>query len=104
MSYLVVLFNLKDGVDAAAYEAWAKANDMPAVRGLKSIGSFDVFKLNELFRSGGKAPYQYVELIHVADMDLFGTEASADKMKAIAGQFREFADNPIFITADKLDG
>lgn len=102
--YLVVLFNLKDGASAADYEAWAKANDMPAVRGLKSIGSFDVFKLNELFRSGGKPPYQYCELIHVADDDLFGTEASTDKMKAIAGQFREFADNPTFIVSEKLDG
>lgn len=104
MSYLVVLFNLKDGVNPADYEAFAKSVDMPNVRALKSIGGFDVFKLNELFRSGAKAPYQYVELIHVADMDQFGVDTSTDAMKAVAGKFREFADNPIFISADKLDG
>ena len=102
MSYLVVLFNLKDGADAAKYEAWAQATDMPAVRGLKSIGGFDVFKLNELFRSGGKPPYQYVEIIEVADMDQFGVDASTETMKAVAGQFREFADSPIFISSEKL--
>ena len=102
MSYLVVLFNLKAGVDPAQYEAWAKSTDMPSVRGLKSIGGFDVFKLNEVFRSGGKPPYDYVELIEVTDMDQFGADAGTDKMKAVAVQFREFADSPIFISSEKM--
>ena len=38
MSYLVVLFNLKEGASVADYEDFAKTVDMPKVRGLKSIG------------------------------------------------------------------
>ena len=33
---LIALFNLKPGVSADRYEAWARETDMPTVRGLGS--------------------------------------------------------------------
>jgi hypothetical protein len=37
---IVALFNLKRGVSAADYEAWAKRVDLPTVNGLKSVDKF----------------------------------------------------------------
>jgi hypothetical protein len=37
MSTIVVLFNLKPGVEASAYEAWARDRDLPNVKALPSV-------------------------------------------------------------------
>ncbi len=94
---IVVLFNLRPGVDSAAYEAWAAASDIPTVRGLQSISGFDVLAATGLLGSDATPPYQYVEVIDVADMNQFGKDIGTDAMKAIAAKFQTFADNPIFV-------
>ena len=39
---IFALFNLKLGQDPAAYEAWARSTDIPAVRALGSVDDFQV--------------------------------------------------------------
>lgn len=103
MTYMVVLFNLKAGAAPDAYEAWARSTDIPTVRALKSNASFDVYKTLSVRGSDKTPPYQYVELISIADMDQFGADVSTDTMKKVAGEFREFADGPMFIVAEKIE-
>ncbi len=101
MTKIVVLFNLKDGADANAYENWAKQTDIPSVNALPSIANFEVFKTTGLL-GGGESPYQYIEILDVADMNGLGADISSETMQKVAAEFQEFADNPIFITTDKL--
>ena len=103
MTYLIALFNLKAGASPDAYEAWARSTDIPTVRGLKSNAGFDVWKALSVRGSDKAPPYQYVELITIADMDQFGADVSTDLMKKVSGEFREFADSPIFITCEKIE-
>jgi hypothetical protein len=98
---LIVLFNLKPGVSVERYEAWARATDLPIVRGLKSIGSFDVYKASGLL-SGAPSPYAYVEVIRVDDMATFREEVATETMKRVAAEFREVADDPKFIVTSAL--
>ncbi len=102
MTPIIVLFNLKSGVSPEAYEAWARSTDLPIVRDLKSIGSFDVYKSKGLLR-GGDAPYQYVEMIIVKDMEAFGSDVASATMQRVSGEFRTYADDPIFILCERLD-
>ncbi|MEE4184394.1 MAG: REDY-like protein HapK [Gammaproteobacteria bacterium] len=102
MAKLIVLFNLKPAADAAEYESWARTTDLPIVRNLSSVNSFDVFKVEGLFGNAAPAPYQYVEVIDIADLDVFGTEVATDVMRRVAGEFREFADNPVFMLSNEL--
>lgn len=95
---IIVLFNLRDGVDAAAYEAWATTRDIPAVRALPSIAGFDVAAFTGLLMGEGTPPFQYVEIIDVADMDQFGRDVATETMQAVAAEFRDYADNPLFLT------
>ena len=37
MSNVLVLFNLKEGVDSAEYERWAKTRDLPTARNLSCL-------------------------------------------------------------------
>ena len=99
---IVVLFNLKPGVAVEAYEAWARATDMPGVRGMESVGDFQVYR-NGLLGSDAKPPYAYSEVIDVADMDLFWQEVVQDKSQKIAAEFRTFLDDePVFLATEAL--
>ena len=101
MSRIVVLFNLKDGVSAADYEAWARSTDIPTVNELSSVDAFTVHRSAGLLIGDGAPPYEYVELIDVNDMETFGDEVGSETMQRVAGEFPAFADDPISIlTAD----
>lgn len=102
MKNIVVLFNLKPGVDSDAYEQWAKSTDLPIVNALESIDKFEVFKTSGLLGSDEPAPYQYVELLAINDFDKFGENVSTDTMKNVAAEFQEFADAPLFVTLESI--
>ncbi|MEO0410636.1 MAG: REDY-like protein HapK [Pseudomonadota bacterium] len=104
MTRVFVLFNLKEGVSEADYEAWAKATDIPNVRALKSVDGFEVFKSTGLMGGDGTPPYAYFEIIDVNDMEQLGDDASSEAMQKVAGEFQALADNPVFIVTENLEG
>ena len=103
MKTLVVLFNLKDGVDPSEYEAWAKSTDLPIVRGLDSIDNFAVYSASGLLGSDEQSPYQYVEVITVSDFEGFGKDIASETMQKVASEFQEHADNPLFLITESID-
>lgn len=102
MTTLVVLFNLKADASPNDYEHWAKTTDLPIVRELSSVDSFDAFKTAGVLGSDNPAPYAYVEVIQVNDMETFGAEVGTDTMRKVASEFQQFADGPIFMVAEAL--
>jgi len=101
MTTLIVLFNLKPGVSAAEYEAFARSTDLPIVRKLPSIASFEVYKSSGLM-GGGTAPYQYVEILEVKSLEQLGQDVSTPTMKDVAAAFRKLADNPQFMVTEAI--
>lgn len=99
---IVVLFNLKPGVEPARYEAWARATDLPTVKALKSIDDFKVFRCAGLLGSEDEPPYKYIEIIDVKDMAVFGGEVASPTMQQVAAEFQELSDNPVFILTELL--
>ena len=103
MSKLIVLFNLADDADQAAYTAWAQATDLPTVRQLPSVDGFDVQRVTGLFGSDDPAPYQYVEIIDINSLEQFGKDVSTETMGRVASEFQSFAANPIFMLTTNLE-
>lgn len=101
---VVVLFNLRPGVDPADYEAWAASTDAPTVRALPSVAGFRVHALTGRLFGEGALPFQYVEVIDIADAERFGPDVSTPRMQAIAAQFQAFADDPLFLTTREIGG
>lgn len=99
---IIVLFNLKPGVDAATYEAWAKATDIPGVRGLPSVTDFQVYRATGVLGGEGQSPYAYLEVIDITDMAQFGADASNEAVQKVVAQFQQFADNPTFVLTEAL--
>ena len=101
---ILVLFNLKKGRAVDAYEDWAKTTDLPIVRKLDSIDRFDVFRCSSILGSDAAAPYEYAEILEVNDMDVFNKNVSTETMQSVANQFQAFADDPIFILTENIEG
>jgi len=99
---IIVLFNLKADVSVEAYEAWAKSRDLPVVNSLTSVDDFRVFQFTGLLGSEAPPPFQYIEVIDVNDGDVFFTEIGTDVMKAVAAEFQEWADAPLFLTTSEI--
>lgn len=102
MKRIVVLFNLKDAGSVAEYEAWAQSTDLPTVNALESVDAFTVHRTTGLLGSDAAPPYEYIEIIDVNDMAVFGDEVATDTMRKVAGEFQSFADSPVFMLTDSL--
>ena len=102
MKTLIVLFRLKPGADASAYESWARSTDLPVVRGLPSVDGFEVFRTAGLLGSDARPPYDYVEMIGIRDTAQFGVDVATETMRRVASEFRQFADSPVFMLTDRI--
>jgi hypothetical protein len=101
MKTLVVLFNLKDAGQRAAYEAWAREVDLPTAGALPSVDKFEVLRATGLL-TGGPSPYDYVEILRINDLAQLGADAGTPVMQKVAAQFQAFADKPLFIITESL--
>lgn len=104
MATLIVLFNLRDDASVQAYEEWARTVDVPTVGALGSVDGFSVHRVSGLFGAEAPAPYAYVEVIEVNDLDALVQDVSSDAMTAVAAQFQTFADAPVFMLAERFAG
>lgn len=99
---IVVLFNLKPGVDPEVYEAWARGTDIPGVNALSSVSGYTVHKATGLFGSDAASPYQYIEVIDITAMEPFVVDITNPEFQKVAAAFGEFADAPQFILTKDL--
>lgn len=99
---IIVLFNLKPGTDAAAYEHWARTTDIPGVRALSSVAAFEVYRTTGLLGSDARPPFNYIEVIDVGDMSAFGRDVQSERVQRVAAEFGRFADRPQFILTEPL--
>ena len=99
---IIVIFNLKAGVDPEAYEHWARATDVPAVNKLGSVAGFEVLRSTGVLGSDARSPYQYIEVLDVADMEALGADVSTESMQKISAEFQQWADNPVFILTEPI--
>ena len=101
MPKIVVLFNLKPGINVSDYENFARDTDLPIVNRLPSGDRFEVLKAQGLL-GGGESPYQYIEIIDVNSMEQLGKDVSTETMQQVAAAFRAMADHPLFIVTSAL--
>jgi len=103
MTTLIVLFRLRPGVDPEAYEAWAQQTDLPVVRQLGSVSDFQLRRVRGLFGTDSSAPYDYVEMIDITEMSDFVADVRSEVMSGVAAQFRQFADDPVFMLTSNVE-
>ena len=103
MTYLILRYNLKDGVTAEQFEDWVRTTDQPTMRGLQRVAAFDTFRVTGLLIGEGAPAQQYVELFEITDLAGFGKEdMPGDIVQGIMGQFMGLVENPEFCIAEKV--
>ena len=75
--------------------------DIATVRRLDNCDGFDLFRCSGTL-GGDAAPYDYVEIISISDLAAFREEAQSDTMRSVAGQFRDFAHDPVFMVTEQV--
>jgi TPP-dependent pyruvate/acetoin dehydrogenase alpha subunit len=60
---------LQPGVDAAAYERWVREADYVAAKAIPAIISYRVYRIHGPCLGDDSAPYDYVEVVEVTDLD-----------------------------------
>jgi hypothetical protein len=67
-----VTFRLKPGVTPEQYEEWFRAENVPAVRKMRSIERYRVWRATEA--AEGEPPYDYIEEMEFAERGSFDRE------------------------------
>jgi hypothetical protein len=99
---IIALFNLKPGASRTDYEAWAKSRDLPDVRSLPSVKSFEVLRATGVLFSEAKPPHDYIEVLDVAALDAFLGDCGSDTVAKLAQEMSAFTDGATFITTEAL--
>lgn len=98
---IFALFNLKPGVSAERYEAWARESDLPTVNALPSIESFRLFRTTGVLGSDAPPPFGYIEVLDVKDMEQFGADVATAAMQEVAGAFQGMVE-VTFLTTEEV--
>ena len=77
MTQLLVLYDLRDGEDVAAYEKWTREHDTPMMLTLPAIHAKQVFRMAGQHGSADPSPYAYAELLDVGDLEAMGQQIEA---------------------------
>lgn len=102
MKTLVVLFNLKAGVTPTDYEQWATTTDLPTVRGLSSVGAFEIYRAEGVLGSEAPSPYAYIELIDVHTLEALFGDIGTPVMQKVAAEFQMLAHEPLFLITERF--
>jgi hypothetical protein len=60
---------LKEGAQAAAYERWVQETDYRLARDVRCVAHYRVHRLAGPVEGEGAAPYDYIEVLDVTDID-----------------------------------
>jgi hypothetical protein len=89
---MIVLANLKDGVDPEDYERWILESYAPAVRNLTSVEDWRDYRVSGLLRSEAAPPYQYVVTLEVNNMEQLGRDMSGEEMQRHFSELHDLAE------------
>jgi hypothetical protein len=89
---MIVLANLKDGVDPEDYERWILESYAPAVRDLTSVEDWRDYRVSGLLGSDAAPPYQYVVTLEVNDMEQLGRDMAGEEMQMLFSELHDLAE------------
>ena len=89
---MIVLVNLKEGVDPEDYERWVLESYAPAVRALPSVEDWRDYKATGLLGSGDVPPYRYVVTLEITDPDQLGRDVAGEGMQRLLAELHDMAE------------
>ena len=92
MPSMIVLVDLKEGVDPEDYERWVLESYAPAVRELPSVEDWRDYRATGLLGSDAAPPYRYVVTLDIRDLDQLGRDVASEGMQGLLSELHDLAD------------
>ena len=92
MTTMIVLVNLKEGVNPDDYERWVLESYAPTVRELPSVEDWRDYRVMGLLGSDEAPPYRYVVTLEVGDLDQLGRDMAGAEMQRLLPELYRFAE------------
>jgi hypothetical protein len=92
LTTMIVLVNLKEGVNPEDYERWVLESYAPTVRELPSVEDWRDYRVTGLLASYAAPPYRYVVTLEVGDLDQLGRDMAGAKMQRLLPELHQFAE------------
>jgi hypothetical protein len=102
MPVVFFLNRLRDGVAPEQYERWVRDVDYPTARGLRTITSYLVNRIDATL-DGASAPYHYIERVEVTDLDAYRQELrTGANMEDFARQWSSYVAESIAVAGEEV--
>jgi hypothetical protein len=88
---MVVLVNLKEGVNPEDYERWVKESYAPAVKDLPSVQDWQAYRVGGLLASDDIPPYRYIVTVDIDDLAQLGRDMEGEEMRGLLSELHRFA-------------
>jgi hypothetical protein len=89
---MIVLVDLKEGVNPEDYERWVLESYAPAVRELPSVEDWRDYRATGLLGSDAAPPYRYVVTLDIRDLDQLGRDVASEGMQALLSELHDLAE------------
>jgi hypothetical protein len=89
---MIVLVNLKEGVNPEDYERWILDSYVPAVSRLSSVEDWRDYRVGGLLGSDAAPPYRYVVTLEITDPEVLGREMGGGEMQRLFSELHELAE------------
>jgi hypothetical protein len=100
MAHIFVLYRLKAGVSREDFESWLKTSNSTALRSIKRLKEFTVFRVEKRVMAQEQASVDYIDLFEIPDISGFINEdLRGDISRKDMKEFGGFADKPEYLLA-----
>ena len=100
MAHIFVLYKLKAGVARDDFETWLKTSNSAALRSIKRLEKFTVFRVEKRVMAQEQASVNYIDLFEIPDISGFINEdLSGEISRKNMEEFNGFADKPEYLLA-----
>jgi len=89
---MIVLVNLKEGVNQEDYERWILDSYAPAVSSLSSVDDWRDYRVGGLLGSDAAPPYGYVVTLEITDPQELEREMGGEEIQRLFSELHELAE------------
>jgi hypothetical protein len=89
---MIVLVDLKEGVNPEEYESWLQERYVPAILDLASVDEWRGYRVGGLPESDGDPPYQYVVTVGINDLEQLGKDMESERVQRLLGELGRYAE------------
>lgn len=102
MVTLLVLFDLRPGVDPAAFERHLVDVDLPALRRLECVDDVTLLRAGGLLGSDAPPPARYVEVVEVRDLERLVQDLATPERQDAAEALAPWVTPPTYLVCERV--